>query len=124
MKVYYGHCQAIYDTPQEVRDVQTLERLGFIVVNPNSPEHVAKAKEMKAAGQADKVMDYFSGLVTECDAMAFRAMPSGAIPAGVAKEIAAAKAAGKPVFELPSSISIRVLSVEQTREYLCEIGQR
>jgi hypothetical protein len=124
MKVYYGHCQAIYGSPQDKRDVETLTRLGFEVVNPSSPEHVEMADKMKATGKGERVMDYFVSLVTGCDAVAFRALPDGAIPAGVAKEIERALGAGKPVIELPSCVLRRTLTVEQTREYLREIGQR
>ena len=131
MKVYYAHCQAIYDSPQEQRDVEMLKALGFEVINPNSPEYVAVAKKIKSTpaycveGTASAmVMDYFTKLVKDCDAVAFRALPDGTIPAGVAKEIEKAMTDGKPVFELPSCVSRRVLTVEQTREYLKEIGQR
>ena len=124
MKIYYGHCQAIYGSPQDKRDVEMLIKMGFDVVNPSDPEHEAMAKKMKGCGQGDRVMDYFVSLVEGCDAVAFRALPDGAIPAGVAKEIERAVMSGKPVIELPSCISRRVLTVEQTREYLKEIGQR
>jgi hypothetical protein len=71
MKVYYGHCQAIYGSPQDKRDVDTLVRMGFDVVNPSDPEHVAMAEKMKRCGQGERVMDYFVSLVEECDAVAF-----------------------------------------------------
>ena len=87
MKIYYGHCQAIYGSPQDKRDVEMLIKMGFDVVNPSDPEHEAMAKKMKGCGQGDRVMDYFVSLVEGCDAVAFRALPDGAIPAGVAKEI-------------------------------------
>ena len=124
MKVYYAHCQAIYGTKQEERDLVLLKSLGFEVLNPNSPEHIEIAVKMKASGQADRVMDYFSSLVFQCDAVAFRALPDGAVPAGVSKEIGVATKTNKPVFELPSCISRRTITVEQTREYLAEVGQR
>lgn len=125
MKVYYAHCQALYGTKQEMRDLDTLFALGFEVVNPSSPEHVQMAKNMKCAGiPSEKVMGYFESLVDGCDAVAFRALPDGAVPAGVAKEIARAVDKGKPVFELPSCVVRRTLTVEQTREYLAEVGQR
>lgn len=132
MNVYYAHCQAIYDTPQEKRDVETLEKLGFIVVNPNSPEHVDMVKKIKNMPEKysmegieyGRVMEYFTGLVNKCDILAFRALPDGAIPAGVAKEIEDARNENKPIIELPSSVLRRVISVDQTREYLKEVGQR
>ena len=125
MRIYYAHCQAIYGTKQDQRDVETLKALGFEVVNPSDEQHVQMARNMKCAGvPSERVMEYFTGLVDSCDAVAFRALPDGAIPAGVAKEVERAVSEGKPVIELPSCILRRVLTVEQTREYLKEIGQR
>ena len=142
MKVYYAHSQAIYGTAQEIRDVNVLKQLGFEVVNPSDQEHqtmaekilveaekarakAAKSQQPFMAGKgSEKVMEYFTSLVEGTDAVAFRALPDGAIPAGVAKEIEWASQAGKPVIELPSGVSRRVITVEQTREYLKEIGQR
>lgn len=125
MKVYYAHCIAIYSTPQEDRDVETLETLGFEVLNPNAPIHDESVKALKAAGR-DDYMSYFTGLIKTCDALAFRALPDGQIPSGVAKEIGDAEALGIPVIELPSYCSPggRVMSLNNTRRYLCEIGSR
>lgn len=114
--VYYAHVMALYDTPQEKRDVQLLQRLGFDVLNPNRPAHAAGAKR--------EGMEYFKGLVLKCDVLAFRALPDGSISSGVAMEIKWAQEADMPVFELPGSVSRRCLTVEQTREYLTEVGQR
>ena len=122
MRVYYAHCQAIYNTPQEQRDIDLLKQLGFEVLNPNKPNHVRMAKEMRERGE--NVMLYFEGLVDQCDVLAFRSLPDGRIPAGIAKEIKRARDCTKPVFELPSSILRRSIGVEETREYLTEMGQR
>ena len=69
-------------------------------------------------------MLYFEKLTAECDAVAFRSLPDLDIPAGIAKELQVAKEQNKPIIELPSQILRRVIDVEQTREYLREIGQR
>jgi len=69
-------------------------------------------------------MEFFLREVRKCDALAFRALSSGKIPAGVYKEIMTALEEQIPVIELPSALSQRGLSVEQTREYLREIGFR
>lgn len=121
--IYYAHCMALYDTAQEVRDVQALEALGFTVCNPNTWEHKARVAEMKSAG-ADDVMPYFCNLVASCGALAFRALPDGSIPSGVAKEIDAARECILPVIELPNAVERRTLSVAATREYLRDVGQR
>lgn len=116
IKCYYAHCLAIYNTPQEKRDVATLENLGFEVVNPNSQEC--------SEGYKREGMDYFKRFSQECGVIAIRALPDGRIPAGIAKEIAMFKETGRPVIELPSGLVNRTMSVEATREYLMEIGQR
>lgn len=116
MKIYYAHCIALYGTPQEERDVATLKSLGFEVINPNAPEH--------DAGYKSEGMPYFYAIVTECDALAFRANPDGAVPAGVAKEVGWAQAAGHPVIELPGGVIRRTLDVDETREYIREVGAR
>ena len=127
MKCYYAHCMSIYGTPQENRDVATLKELGFDVVNPNSPEIQAKVQEMKDNhASSHGIMVWFSNLVETCDALAFRAVPGPGlgIPAGVAKEVDKAIRCNMPVFELPCGIIRRGMSVEETREYLREAGQR
>ena len=134
MIIYYAHCQAIYNTKQEERDIDTLKSLGFEVINPANKEHKDVASKIRASvtsfqimngiDPSSLVMDYFKGLVTGSDAVAFRGLPDGSIPAGVAKEIQVAIDEGKPVIEIPSCILRRVLTVDQTREYLKEIGQR
>lgn len=122
MNVYYAHCLAIYNTPQEKRDLITLQRLGFQVTNPNSPIVQRDVELLRGAGQ--DYMEYFRLMVEAHQALAFRALPDGTIPSGVAKEIFFAHNAFIPVFELPSAISRRSLSLQHTREYLREIGQR
>ena len=131
MKVYYAHCQTIYGTKQEQRDMEMLKALGFEIVNPSDPEHADVVKKIKSnpANCIERiasvmVMEYFVKLVDSCDAVAFRALPDGAIPAGVMQEIEQARGSGKLVIELPSCILRRGLTVEQTREYLAESGQR
>jgi hypothetical protein len=112
MRCYYAHPMTIYNTPQEERDILLLGQLGFVVVNPNAPEH------SEAYGKEG--MKYFMQLASECDVIAFRALPDGSITAGVANEIKA----GPPVFELPSCIARRTLNIAETLEALHESGQR
>jgi hypothetical protein len=53
--VYYAHCLHLYGTPQERRDVLTLEALGFKVVNPNDPGVDAECNAIRdeyAAGRS------------------------------------------------------------------------
>lgn len=132
---YYAHCMSLYNTPQEQRDVETLRGLGLEVVNPNDPEIEARARSMKdgyaespsgqySDGSAYVMYELFKPLAQKHDVLAFRSLPDGTIPAGVAKEIQWAIEAGKTIIELPSGLSRRTLSLEATREYLREVGQR
>lgn len=121
LKIYYAHCMAIYNTPQEKRDVELLQKLGFEVVNPNEKIHQDAVAELAASGAQEKKMEYFFNLVATCDALAFRSLPDGKIPCGVWGELTSLNI---PVIELPSGISRRGLTLNQTREYLKEIGQR
>lgn len=146
MKVYYAHCIALYNTVQERRDIDTLLvtfQAGPVeIVNPNSPEVEQRCSELRKEveyinGRIDQgyqaqrldaseiiMSGVFKPLVRSCDVLAFRALYDGSVTAGVAKEIEYALEASIPVIELPSSVLRRTLNVEQTREYLREIGQR
>jgi hypothetical protein len=116
LRAYYAHSMGIYGRPQEDRDLATLHALGFEVNNPNRPEMQEAADRLGMAA--------FKCEVEACDVLAFRAHADGGIGAGVAQEIAWAINAGMPVFELPSGINRRVLTVENTREWLRESGAR
>lgn len=127
MKAYYAHCKAIYGTPQEARDVALIAKLGFEVVNPASVEVGTRFNTWLSTcwDHTDEgKMSFFLELVSLSDAVIFRALPDGSIPSGVAKEVLHAKSLGVPVLELPSQVTRRLLSLEQTREYLTEIGER
>lgn len=116
MKCYYAHGVNLYGTPQEKRDIVTLEKLGFEVYNPNRPEIQEKYKDLKMA--------MFEAIVKGQDIIAFRSYPDGSIPSGVHKEIRWALEAGMPVIELPNGLIRRGMSLEDTREYLHDCGER
>ena len=120
MKAYYAHCKVIYRTPQEQRDIATLVALGFDVINPASEEVEAALVGMSSS---EEIMAYFERFADECDLIAFRALPGGTIPAGVAKEINWFQERKKPVIELPGFVR-PILDVAETRQYLSEIGER
>lgn len=143
---YYAHCMSIYGKLTEARDVEALRALGFAVVNPNDQDISKRCEEIRdtvertgywEAGSPGPGLTFrytdastaimeviFKPLARSCDVLAFRALPDGTIPAGVAKEIQWAIEAGKTIIELPCSLKRRTLSVELTREYLREVGQR
>jgi hypothetical protein len=129
MKVYYAHCLGLYNTAQEVRDIHLLTRLGFEVINPNTPETQEACDAIRTStplgcDPGAEVMEYFRKFARECDCLVFRALPDGSIPAGIAKEIDMFEREGKPIFELPSRILARTMTVGQTRQYLMECGYR
>ena len=117
MKIYYAHFMGIYNTPQEVRDIETLKKLFPLaeIYNPNSQE--------SEDGYKLKGMSYFEELVKGCDILAFRGLPGGKIPAGVYKEIECGMVNEIPVIELPC-FTDRKMQIEDTRYYLKEIGFR
>ena len=114
---YYAHSVALYGTSQETRDVALLESLGFSVVNPANRKH----QDCYASKGG---MEYFRPIVEACDVLAFRSHVDLYIGAGVATEIGWAQNLNKPIIELPSIMSARMIDIEQTREYLREVGQR
>lgn len=123
MKVYYAHSMHLYNTPQEKRDIELLEKLNFEVLNPNTPETQQKIDELKANHISD-YMSYFKGLIDSCDCFAFRSHVDGKIPSGVVYELEYALSKDKPTFELPSILLSRFLNTEDTRRYLAYNGQR
>ena len=129
-KVYYAHFMGIYNTPQETRDVSTLEQLGFDVLNPNQSVVQSEVDYYKKHYEDDddaymKMFDtVFFSRVRECEVFAFRGLPDGSIPGGVAMELEVAKEEGKLIIELPCGTIKRSLDGESTREYLRDIGQR
>lgn len=116
MKIYYARPINLYNSPQDGRDIELMQQLGFEVLNPNKAE---LKERYKTEG-----MDVFLQAVTDCDALAFRSFPDLSISAGVKKEIDRAIELGKPIIELPTITVKRVLSVDDTREYLRCIGVR
>lgn len=133
MRIYYAHCMAIYDTPQEARDLEFLTRLfpGADIINPNTPDINYSCAAIRAAYEGTtiraghEIMEkVFKPLVLSCYALVFRALPDGMIPSGVYKELTWAREVGMGIVELPAAMSRRELTHPQTSEYLREIGQR
>lgn len=140
MKIYYAHSMHLYGKPQEQRDVELLQSMGFEVENPSNPEHVDICTRIKDGDEelmkqymnynrlfesaSEIIMNYFEQVVSNCDALAFRAYPDGKIPAGVAREVIFANKIGHPVIELPNLLDSRYISVHETRQYLNYLGER
>lgn len=130
MTVYYAHFMGIYNTPQEKRDIETLENLGLQVLNPNTPEiqkEVDRYKRIFAhdANSYDLMFNaVFLDKVRNCQVFAFRGLPDGRIPKGVHRELVEAQNNNKIIIELPCGTIARGMDGEATREYLRDIGQR
>lgn len=116
LKVYYARPINLYNTPQDIRDLELLTNLGFDIVNPNKAELERR--------YVTEGMDVYLNIIPSVDVVAFRALPNLDITAGVYKELSKAYELGLYVFELPTIMSKRVLSVDDTREYLKLIGAR
>tara|TARA_R110000796_G_scaffold181330_1_gene297923 strand:+ start:55379 stop:55786 length:408 start_codon:yes stop_codon:yes gene_type:complete len=124
-KVYYAHFMGIYGTPQEKRDIQTLVDLGFEVINPNNWVMSDRfTKEIKIHGYEVAFDSVFLSEVRDCEVFAFKALPDGRIPGGVAWELREAQKRDKLIIELPSGMHARSMGKDDTREYLKDIGQR
>jgi hypothetical protein len=130
MKVYYAHFMGIYNTPQEQRDIKTLEALGLEVLNPNIPETQKEVdinlERYKHSKDSYMIMfdNVFFSKVRACEVFAFRALPDGRIPGGVFMELKEAQKEGKIIIELPCGTYSRGMNGDETREYLRDIGQR
>lgn len=122
LKCYYAHTMLSYNSTIEQKDVETLEKLGFEVVNPNQEIHQRGCKEYGIKNGNDKIMDYFKNLVVKCDVFAFRTFPDGKIPSGIAAELSAAYLYAIPIIEFPSSIQSRIMEYPETKQYLTELG--
>lgn len=114
MRIYFAHPITDYGTEREGMALTWLEADGWEVENPNQPHH--------QAGYDQGGMEYFQRIASECDALVFTRFPDGSIGAGVGKEIEAASAAGRPIYEWfdgeiysAYGMPTPVLSVERTR---------
>ena len=121
-KVYYAHSLHIYDTPQETRDINLLEKLGYEVINPNTKEIQEEIARINL--ENPEYMDIFDNIIAECDLVAFRSHTDLKIPQGVWKEIGYANKRNIPIIELTTITDSRELSINETRQYLHYNGQR
>jgi len=116
MKTYYARPINLYNTEQDKRDIKLIQDLGFELVNPNKEELQERYKQ--------EGMDVFLQAVSDCKVICFRSFPDLKISAGVKKEIDKGVELGLIIIELPTITENRVLSVEDTRNYLKYLGSR
>lgn len=122
LKCYYAHTMISYGSTQEEMDVNLLESLGFEVINPNTPQIQIKLEQFIIYHGKRRVMDFFTDIVSDCDLLAFRALPNSEILSGVAVEIMYARDNNMPIIELPCSLDSRMLNYPETKQFLIEIG--
>src|SRR5690606_11353674 len=91
-KVYFAHPVSDYGTALQAAVLKELASSWHEVENPDSPQH--------QEGYRQHGMAYFEAIAATCDALAYLRFRDGTIGAGVAKEIAAAARAGRPIFEV------------------------
>lgn len=117
---YYARCMALYGTKQEQRDIALINSLGFKVIEfPKQGE-----LDFRKTQGENVMVTVFYPLVRQAQIVFFRGLPDMKIPAGVAQEISWAASMEVPVLELPTRPAYRALSVDETREYLRDVGQR
>lgn len=125
-KIYYARSMSIYGTPQELRDKRMISSAftdAEIIQFPD--EKLIQEWYKEYPDESHLVMEqWFYPLVERADVLLFRGMPGTLdVGAGVAGEVAHARSKGIPVFELPTELR-RTMTVEETRAYLRETGQR
>ena len=117
LRVYYGRCQSIYCTPEELRDIELIHGLwSTAYIIPFTKKMIDRAAKEK--------MTPFLEAVETADLFVFRALPNGDIPAGVGKELRHARENEIPILELPQLNPARFIDVKATRWYLHSVGQR
>jgi nucleoside 2-deoxyribosyltransferase len=119
MKIYYAHPLTMYGSEREKKDLLLLAQLGFEVYNPNQEAVTKQYLAARARQEQNEAFDAFAHvfkpLVLACDGVAFRAFGDGRVGAGVATECNWAVVDGRPVFELPTYVRTRFLTVSETR---------
>lgn len=125
-KIYYAHSIHLYNTKQEQRDIELLEKLGFEVLNPNTRQNQIDYLEWLKSNDikdSDK-MSWFKNLVNQCNILAYRSHYDLRIPSGVLYELEYALSLNLPVFEIPTITDNRKMSVQETKDYLKYNGIR
>ncbi|TGQ19267.1 hypothetical protein [Mesorhizobium sp. M00.F.Ca.ET.217.01.1.1] len=121
MRMYLAHPVTDYGTKRQADAVSLIHANGWAVENPNQPHHEAAYKQYGMA--------HFAEVVEGCDGLAFLRFPSGAIGAGVAREVETALRCCLPVWDVSGGklvgigtmMPFPVLTVDETRALIAEI---
>ena len=111
--IYYAHPMSWYGTDNERADMQVLrqEWPGVEIINPSAPDIVDEFEAWKQHGQNWLTpMNFFTDLVKNSEALAYRPYRDGKVGAGVAQEILHAHVWGLPIYQLFSGCSAAVCS--------------
>jgi hypothetical protein len=93
---YYAHAMGYYGSESERRVHALLRDMGYEVECPNQPHH--------EEGFISQGMAYFDTLIPRLDVIAFEPFPDGKVGAGVAYEVMAMRAVGKPELSIKHRI--------------------
>ncbi len=126
MKIYFAHPINTYKTDIEEQCLDLIrEELGDKILNP-SDEFIQRQLEDYKKNNPDNYMDFFSDLLSECNAIAYLPFKDGLIGAGVWYECKTINDNGGKTYEIDLEngtlnevdfgyIDSKKLSVEQTR---------
>ena len=116
MKAFYSRPINLYGTKEDQRNIDLIKSLGYEVIDTESEE--IQVKYLKNG------MDVFFDLIKKSDALFFKCALNMQITQGVYKQIVFANENEIPVFEIPTILNSRVMSLEDTRTYLKLTGKR
>jgi hypothetical protein len=102
MKVYYAHAESLFGSPTESRDLETLGKFGFNVVDPSWPDIQQKVSFMRSDGTPeDEIQKFLNRYIDECEALVFRAADGSTLPDDVSQAVNYAAGTGKPILQIP-----------------------
>jgi hypothetical protein len=118
-RIYYAHCIKDYDTDKANQNKESLRNMGFQVIDPSIKLYDSKVNKMRKEGKTSaEIMDFFLGVVGNCNHLAFALTDEGKVSAGVGKEIEIMKQKGGTIIQMPNLNSLEVMSIEETRNYI------
>lgn len=123
MKAYYSHPKTYKNSKESVSDKELLISLGYEVIDPYDPIYTE-------CWQSSESMSFSKVLIDMADIVAFRALSTGKIGAGVGKELRIASEMGKKIMEVPTVTSFelerltdRILTIDETVDFFNTVGK-
>jgi len=117
MKVYYAHPMVEYGTRREREELNIIRRKApdAEVINP--------ARYSGDPGKTHEHMEFYHGLVDECDVVVYSDVEGEFISAGVGEEVGYALEKGKPVYRIDHNTR-RLVRVYGEAKHLSRTGTR